>query len=108
MPSRRTPAVEVRRLTFDNSLQNCVDAYIGAKKASVRREETDRWTVLIDASAQLIEFELRSGAFIVRSIIPEIDPMEENTLSKKAMGFDIFMALVSIGAASPALPAIRL
>ena len=112
MPSFRSTLAYIehnRRVVFDNTLRNAVDIYIGAKKASVQHEALDRWTVVIDETAQLLEFELypSKGMFTVQSIIPDMG-MKESKMNERGMMKDILMALISTGAVSAPIPAIRL
>jgi hypothetical protein len=112
MPSSRSTLAHIehnRRVVFDTMLRNAIDIYIGAKKASVQHEALNRWTVVIDETAHLLEFELYPSisAFTVRSIIPDTDA-KERKLNDKSMLKDILIALISIGAVNAPIPAIRL
>ena len=96
-----------RCLAFDAALRRCLDRDFGVGKTSVCREASNKWTVLVDADAQLLELEFTSAknTFIMRSIIPE-RCSGECQLHEHAMITSIHNALVLVGA-RVSIPALR-
>ena len=99
-----------RRVAFDAALRKCLNKIFGIGRFSVRRESEDCWTVLIDADARFFEIELASAknTFVVRSMLPDTRCSGERELRDGTILTDIYRALACVGAATPAVPAIRM
>jgi len=89
--------IAAEQLAFDVALRQCLDLDFGVGYTTVSRDEENKWTVLIDTSAQVLELEMVGDAFTVQSLFPKEAHSGNCLIHEGSIVLDVHSALRRLG-----------